>query len=71
MASRIKERGLRVGALAHPYRTPSLSLYVNTDADRRSQPYICPAYKTLRGDAGGPRAGDKTPEGGGGAFGGA
>ena len=39
MALRIKERGLRVGALAHPYRTPSLSLYVNTDADRRSKHY--------------------------------
>jgi len=39
MALRIKERGLRVGALAHPYRTPSLSLHVNTVADRRSKLY--------------------------------
>ena len=39
MAMRITERGVRVGALAHPYRTPSLSLYVNTDADTRAKPY--------------------------------
>ena len=39
MASRIKARGCWVRALAHPTRTPSLSLHVNTVADRRSKPY--------------------------------
>ena len=39
MVLRIKERGLRVGALAHPYRTPSTEWHVKAAADWRSKPY--------------------------------